>query len=127
MKYAGKYKEALEDIKVILEDCMTDDKNEDGSCICYYYPCWRFIAKESLERHLNVEGKSVVKYVKCDTCGSLIEEGSEIYRMHGRCGIFCSPECFADAHAEVNTLTDQLAENFCATWIDSEGNPIEDE
>lgn len=59
-----------------------------------------------------------MKYVVCDTCNNLIAEGSEVFMFEGMCGIFCSPQCFAEAHAITEELTEELAENCCTNMIE---------
>lgn len=52
-----------------------------------------------------------MKYVKCDTCGKSIPFNSEVIVFDGFCGVFCSGECFADAHGTYKTLDADLADN----------------
>lgn len=59
-----------------------------------------------------------MKYVVCDTCNNLIAEGSEVFMFEGMCGIFCSPQCFAEAHAVTKELTEELAEDCCTNMIE---------
>lgn len=57
-------------------------------------------------------------YVRCDSCGELIEEGSDVYVMYDRSnGIYCSPECLCTAWALKENLTEQLAESKSCTGI----------
>ena len=47
-----KYKKALEDMKIELEECCGEALDDDGPCICCLYPCWRIIAKEAIENQI---------------------------------------------------------------------------
>ena len=51
------------------------------------------------------------RYVLCDCCGNKIYLGSEIFEFDGYCGIYCSAECYADAHATVRILDEDEVEN----------------
>jgi hypothetical protein len=51
------------------------------------------------------------KYVECDCCQKKIYLGEEAYFYDGLCGIFCSSECFCDAHATVKVVTKYQASN----------------
>lgn len=51
------------------------------------------------------------RYVLCDCCGNKIYLGSEVYCFDGYCGVYCSAECYADAHATVKTLDEDEADN----------------
>ena len=60
------------------------------------------------------------RFVLCDSCGSKIYLGSEFYCFDGYCGVYCSAECFAEAHATVKTLSKPEAENCgCDIWDDN--------
>lgn len=51
------------------------------------------------------------RYVLCDSCGSKIYLGSEVYCFDGYCGVYCSAECYAEAHATNKVLDEEEAEN----------------
>ena len=49
-----KYEEALFHIECDIKDCSGDALDEDGACICCMYPCWKMVAKELIEKQLEV-------------------------------------------------------------------------
>ena len=51
------------------------------------------------------------RYVVCDSCGDKIYLGSEVYCFDGYCGVFCSAECYANAHATTKILDEEEADN----------------
>ena len=49
------------------------------------------------------------RYVLCDSCGSKIYLNSEVYCFGGYCGVYCSAQCYADAHATIKVLDEDEA------------------
>ena len=62
----------------------------------------------------------MAKYIECDCCGKRIEFGAEVYQLEPYCGLYCSPECFADSFADTHILNDDLVENCACTVFDDE-------
>lgn len=58
---------------------------------------------------------SVKNYVRCDNCDKKIYFGDEVYQHSGRCGIYCSAQCYADSYAETHFLFGELADECCCT------------
>lgn len=59
------------------------------------------------------------RYVLCDSCDKKIYLGSEVYCFDGYCGVYCSTECYAEAHATIKVIDEEEAENFrCDIWDD---------
>lgn len=58
------------------------------------------------------------RYVLCDSCGSKIYLGSEVYCFDGYCGVYCSAECYAEAHATIKVLDEDEAENCGCEILD---------
>lgn len=65
------------------------------------------------------------RYVLCDSCGSKIYLNSEVYCFEGYCGVYCSAQCYADAHATVKVLDEDEADNHRCDILDD--NIIEKE
>ena len=65
------------------------------------------------------------RYVLCDACGSKIYLNSEVYCFDGYCGVYCSAQCYADAHATVKVLDEDEAYNCRCDILDD--NAIEKE
>ena len=55
------------------------------------------------------------QFIRCDHCDKVIPFGSNIFKMFGRCGCYCSGDCFAAEYAECIELDKEEAENSCAT------------
>ena len=53
----------------------------------------------------------MAKYIRCDGCGKPIPFGSEVYQFDTFCGLYCSPECFADSYAICRELDEECADN----------------
>ena len=60
----------------------------------------------------------MAKYIRCNQCGKRIDFGEEIVKFPGYCGLFCSPECFAEAYADFYTLDENVADNCCQEVYD---------
>ena len=58
------------------------------------------------------------RYVLCDSCNSKIYLGSEVYCFDGYCGVYCSAECFTEAHATIKALSEYEAQNCCCDILD---------
>lgn len=59
------------------------------------------------------------KYIKCDCCGQRIYFGDTIYYRDGYCGTYCSADCFACVHGDIEELTEEHAENcMCKVYDD---------
>ena len=65
------------------------------------------------------------RYVLCDSCGSKIYLNSKVYCYYGYCGVYCSAQCYADAHATVKVLDEDEADNCRCDILDD--NAIEKE
>jgi len=50
-------------------------------------------------------------FIKCDHCGKKIYVGDPIYTIPGRCGTYCSAECYATETADIDELTLSHADN----------------
>jgi hypothetical protein len=64
--------------------------------------------------------KKETRYVLCDSCGRKIYLGSEVYCFDGYCGVYCSAECYADAHATVKVLDEEEADNCGCDILDDD-------
>ena len=60
------------------------------------------------------------RYVLCDSCGNKIYLGSEVYCFDGYCGVYCSAECYTEAHATIKVLDEEEAENCGCNIMDDE-------
>ena len=65
------------------------------------------------------------RYVLCDSCGGKIYLNSEVYCYDGYCGVYCSAQCYAEAHATIKELDEDEAENCRCNILDD--NAIEKE
>lgn len=63
---------------------------------------------------------SETRYVLCDSCGKKIYLNSEIYCLDGYCGVYCSAQCYAEAHATIKVLDEEEAENCICDIFDDE-------
>lgn len=52
-----------------------------------------------------------IRYIICDGCENKIQINTKVYKKHAECGIYCSPQCFANVHAESVRLTEFEADN----------------
>ena len=69
--------------------------------------CYQTRTIADLQDYLNEED-NLMKYIKCDNCGSKIPLGEQVVYHRMYCGIYCSDICFLIAAApdrEVSTLT----------------------
>lgn len=48
------YEDALIAIKAEIEDCSRDALDDNGECICCMYPCWKMVAREAIEKQLEI-------------------------------------------------------------------------
>lgn len=60
------------------------------------------------------------RYVLCDSCGAKIYLNSEVYCFDGYCGVYCSAQCYAEAHATIKVLDEEEAENCRCDILDDE-------
>lgn len=60
------------------------------------------------------------RYVLCDSCGSKIYLNSEAYCFDGYCGVYCSAQCYAEAHATIKVLDEEEAENCRCDILDDD-------
>lgn len=60
------------------------------------------------------------KHVLCDCCKEKIYLGEEAYFFDGYCGVFCSAECYANAHATVKVLDEKEADNCRCDILDED-------
>ena len=58
------------------------------------------------------------RYVLCDACGGKIYLNSEVYCFDGYCGVYCSAQCYADAHATVKVLDEDEDDNCRCDILD---------
>lgn len=58
------------------------------------------------------------RYVLCDSCGSKIYLNSEVYCFDGYCGVYCSAQCYADAHATIKVLDEDEVDNCRCDILD---------
>jgi len=59
-----------------------------------------------------------VRVIKCDCCGNPIKLGDRVYKQFGRCGIYCSGECYSRNYAEIVELTEEVVSDCGAEVID---------
>lgn len=55
-----RYKKALHDIQVEIKICSEHALHDDGRCICFLYPCWKFVAKEAIEKQIKMQFEEVI-------------------------------------------------------------------
>lgn len=70
--------------------------------------CYQTRTIADLQGYLESEEDNLMKYIKCDNCGSKIPLGEQVVSHRMYCGIYCSDKCFLIAAApdrEVSTLT----------------------
>ena len=60
------------------------------------------------------------RYVLCDSCGGKIYLNSEVYCFDGYCGVYCSAQCYADAHATIKVLDEDEADNCRCDILDDD-------
>lgn len=53
-------------------------------------------------------------FILCDSCGKRIYIGQEYFAIPDRCGIYCSPECFANDNASRGRLSFFRCDDCCA-------------
>ena len=63
---------------------------------------------------------SETRYVLCDSCGGKIYLNSEVFCFDGYCGVYCSAQCYAEAHATIKVLDEEEAENCRCDILDDE-------
>jgi hypothetical protein len=62
----------------------------------------------------------MAKYIRCNCCGKRVDFGEEIVKFPGYCGVYCSPECFADSYADFRELNEDVASDCCQTVYDDD-------
>ena len=60
----------------------------------------------------------MAKYIRCRCCGKRVNFDELIYRLPGRCGIYCSPDCFVDGFGQCCELNEDVAGTGFATIYD---------
>ena len=69
----------------------------------------------------------MAKFIKCDGCGKPIYFGETIYQYYGYCAVYCSGECFADEHADIRELDEDMADDCrCKVYDDNRAKELKE-
>lgn len=62
----------------------------------------------------------MAKYIKCDCCGKPIYFGETVYNREGYCAVYCSGDCYANDHADIRELDEDMADDCRCVIYDDE-------